>query len=129
MTSLKREVSHELKHFPRYTTLLGKYLTSQDMLDSTNSDPDFNHWWQVLVIWVRPGNYHFPHNENPTRALNTISLKYCLLSTDAIDRPEKMHDCVWSFKVASCQRASLKSTRFSQTKIKSGTFLTEWYMQ
>ena len=30
--------------------------------------------------------HHFPYNENPTRALNTTSLKCCLLSTDAIDR-------------------------------------------
>ena len=51
----------------------------------------------------------FPYNENPTRALNTTSLKYCLTSTDAVDRRVKIHACVWSFKVASCKRASLKS--------------------
>ena len=33
--------------------------------------------------------HHFPYNENPTRALNTDSLKCCLASTDAIDRREK----------------------------------------
>ena len=33
----------------------------------------------------------FLNNENLTRALNTISLKYCLPSTDAIDRWEKIH--------------------------------------
>ena len=32
---------------------------------------------------------HFPYNENLTKALNTISLKCCLPSTDAIDRREK----------------------------------------
>ena len=32
---------------------------------------------------------HFPYNENLTRALNTNSLKWCLPSTDAIDRWEK----------------------------------------
>jgi hypothetical protein len=34
---------------------------------------------------------NFPYNENPTRALNTTSLKCCLPSTDAIDRQEKIH--------------------------------------
>ena len=28
---------------------------------------------------------HFPYNENPTRVLNTASLKCCLPSTDAIN--------------------------------------------
>ena len=32
---------------------------------------------------------HFPNNANPTRALNTTSLKYCLPWTDAIGRREK----------------------------------------
>jgi hypothetical protein len=36
---------------------------------------------------------HFPYNDNPTRALNTTSLKYCLL-LDAINRQEKIHPCV-----------------------------------
>ena len=31
----------------------------------------------------------FPYNENPTRALNTNSLKCCLSSTNAIDRRKK----------------------------------------
>ena len=34
---------------------------------------------------------HFPYNENLMRALNTISLKCCLPSTDAIDMQEKIH--------------------------------------
>ena len=61
---------------------------------------------------------HIPYNENPTRALalNIISLKCCLPSTDAIDRQEKIHACVWKFKVTSCKHASLKSTRFLQKK-------------
>ena len=41
-----------------------------------------------LGVRVRPGT-HFPNNENPTRALNTTSLKCCLLSIDAIERREK----------------------------------------
>ena len=32
---------------------------------------------------------YFPYNENPTRALNTTSLKCCLPSTDTTDRWEK----------------------------------------
>ena len=43
----------------------------------------------VLGLRVRPGTQHFPYNENPTRALNTTSLKYCLSSTDAVDRRGK----------------------------------------
>ena len=46
---------------------------------------------------------HFPYNENPTRALNTTSLKCCLPSTDVIDRWEKIHACIWRFKVVSCK--------------------------
>ena len=33
------------------------------------------------------------------------SLKYCLPSTDAIDRQEKIHACMWRFKVISCKHA------------------------
>ena len=40
----------------------------------------------------------------------------CLPSTEAIDRREKIHACVWRFKVASFKRASLKSTRVLQNK-------------
>ena len=60
---------------------------------------------------------HFPYNENMTRALNPTSLKCSLPSTDAIDRREKIHACVWSFKVASCKRAPLQSTRCSKNKV------------
>ena len=58
----------------------------------------------------------FAYNESPTRALNTTSLKCCLPSTDVIDRQEKIHTCVWGFKIASCKSASSKSTRFSKKK-------------
>ena len=34
---------------------------------------------------------HFPYNENLTKALNTTSLKWCLPSTDAIDRKNFTH--------------------------------------
>ena len=57
---------------------------------------------------------HFPYNENSTRALIITSLKCCLSSTDAINKREKIHACVWGFEVASCKRVSLKSTGFSQ---------------
>ena len=46
--------------------------------------------------------HHFLYNDNLTRAINTTSLKCCLPSTDTIDRWEKIHTCVWRFKVASC---------------------------
>jgi len=35
-----------------------------------------------------------------------------LVINDAIDRQEKIHTCVWRFKVASCKHNSLKFTRF-----------------
>jgi hypothetical protein len=64
-------------------------------MDSTNSDPDFmktiitgDESW---VYWYDPVTNsfrHFPYNDNSTRALNNNSLKYCLASTDAIDRRE-----------------------------------------
>ena len=39
----------------------------------------------------RPKVGYFAYNENPTRALNSTSLKCCLPSTDDNDRREKMH--------------------------------------
>ena len=84
-----------------------------------------NHWWQVLGVRIRPRTCHLSYNENLTRALNTTSLKSCLSSTDAIDRQEKIHACVWRFKVTSCECTSLKSPRFSQKKKKVYTFLTD----
>ena len=87
-----------------------------------------NHWWRVLGGRVGTGNRNFPYNENPKRPLNTTSLKCCLPSTDAIDRREKIHECVWRSKFASRKRTSLISIRFPQKKkITSDTFLTEWY--
>ena len=119
--------------------LLGKwrnYLVSrsypytQDMLDSTNNDPNF---MNTIITgnesWVYRYNpetklfRHFPYNENSWRALNTTSLKCCLPSTDVMYRRQKIHVCVWRFKVASYKRASLKSTRFLQKQIRSNTFL------
>ena len=46
---------------------------------------------------------HFLYNENPITALNTTPLKYPLPLTDAIDRQEKIHICIWRFKVISCK--------------------------
>ena len=61
---------------------------SQDMLDSTNSVPDFVNTMitddESWVVWVRFGTSHFPCNENLTRALNTTSLKCCLSSIDVL---------------------------------------------
>ena len=77
-----------------------------------------NQWWrgQGLRVWTGKKSFcHFPCNENPTRALKT-SLQCCLSWTDAIDRREKIHICVWRFEVTSCKSASLKSTRFSQKR-------------
>ena len=53
---------------------------------------------------------------NPTRALNSTSLKYCLPSTGAIDRHEKIYVCVWRSKAVSSKRTPLKSIRWSQKK-------------
>ena len=60
---------------------------------------------------------HFPYNENPTKALNIDKhSKAACLHVMLLTEEKKIHACVWSFKVASCKRASLKSTRFSQKK-------------
>ena len=40
----------------------------------------------VLGVQVRPGTRHFPYNENPTRALNTTSLKCYFPETDTIQK-------------------------------------------
>ena len=66
---------------------------------------------------------HFPYNENLTRAQNTISLKCCLPSNNAIDRRAKIHACLWRFRVASSKHASLQSTRFLQKQKWSDTLL------
>ena len=73
-------------------------------------------WFSATSCYSRPKAGYFSNNKNPTRALNTTSLKCLLPTTDAIDSREKVHACVWRCKIASCKRSSLKSTRFSQTK-------------
>ena len=60
--------------------------------------------------------------KNPTRALTTTTLKCCLPSTDAIERREKIHTCLWGFKVASYKAASLNSIRFSRKQMRTDTF-------
>ena len=69
---------------------------SQDMLDSRNSDPDSKN--SIITVdesWVygydpeTKSFRHFRCNENPTKALNTTSLKCCLRSTDPINRRYK----------------------------------------
>ena len=42
-----------------------------------------------------------------------------------IDRWEKIHTCIWKFKVASSKHALLKSTRFFAKINRSSTFLTD----
>ena len=100
----------------------GSYLYNQ------NSSPVIIALMKSMSLFVKPSMFcefwvygydpetksfrHFPYNENPRRALNTTSLKCCLLSIGDIDRREKIHACVWRFKVASCKRASLNSTSF-----------------
>ena len=69
---------------------------SQDMLDSTNDDPDFMNaiiTGDKFCVYGYDSEtkalHHFPYNENPMRALNTTSLKCCLPSIDSIDRGKK----------------------------------------
>ena len=73
----------------------------QGMLHSTSSDSDF---MNTIITGDKSWVYgydpetksfrDFPYNENLSRALKTTSLKYCLPSTAAIDRREKIHACV-----------------------------------
>ena len=58
------------------------------------------------------------------KARNTTSLKWCIPSTGAIDRREKIHTCVWRFKFASCKR-SIKIQRVFANKVRPDTFLTD----
>ena len=66
------------------------------MLEPIDSDPDFintiitgDESWVYGYYPETKSFCHFIYNENPTRALNTTSLKCCLPSTDGIDRREK----------------------------------------
>ena len=104
------------------------------MLDSTNSDPNFIN---IIItcdeFWVYRYNpeikliHHFPYNENPTRALNTTSLKCCLPSTDIDDKWEK-------FTHAYEGSTSLQQVHFSkihqvfEEKKKLDSFLIEQYI-
>ena len=81
----------------------GPYPYTQDMLDSINNDPDF---MNTIITGVR---VRWKSNESTE---HYTSLKCCLALTDAIDRQEKMLACAWRFNVASCKRATLKSTRW-----------------
>ena len=70
---------------------------TQDMLDSTNTDPDFRN---TIITgeesWVNGYNpetesfRHFLYNESPTRALNTTSLKCCLLTLLRVGKNSRM---------------------------------------
>ena len=50
---------------------------------------EFSMSWVYGYDWETKSFRHFPYNENPTRALNSTSLKFCLPSTDAIDKRRK----------------------------------------
>jgi hypothetical protein len=58
-------------------------------LDFMNTAITDDESWVYGYDPVTKSFHNFPYNENPTRALNTISLKFCLPSTDAIDRREQ----------------------------------------
>ena len=84
--------------------------------DSCGSPGTLLSWYDSATSDCCPpeGRILYFNNENPTRALNPTSLNCCLPSTDAIERREKNPRT--RLKVASCKRASMKSTRFSQKK-------------
>ena len=97
-----------------------KAISSQNMTHITWLESVFS----PKKVWIKCEEgagalsfHNFPYDENLRRALNTTSLKCCLQTTDTINRREKIHACVWGFKDASCERASLKFTRFSQKKV------------
>ena len=81
-----------------------------------------HHVLWVLGVWVWPEPGHFPDNKNPTRALNTTSLKCRLPSNDAIERREKIHACVWRFMVAH-ECALYWNPSVFRKKISSDSFL------
>ena len=97
--------------------------------ESCGSRSSLLSWYQEILPKTSESSaqfllfHQFPYNENPTRALNITSLKFCLPSNDAIDRWEEIHAGVWRFNVAYRKRVSLKFNRFSQKK--SDIFLTE----
>ena len=64
--------------------------------------------------------HHFLYNENPTRALNTTSLKCWLTSTDVIDRRKKIYACVWRFDSSHATALHWNSPGFRK-KISSNT--------
>jgi hypothetical protein len=67
------------------------------MLDYTNSDPDLITDDETWMYGQDPETKlfrHFPYNENPTRAVNATSFKFCFLSIDSIDSRGKFHACV-----------------------------------
>ena len=83
-----------------------------------------NPWWRVLGVRVRPGTRNFPYNENPTRALNSTSLKYCLPSTDAIDMREKFTHAYEGSRSPHASTLYWNPPGFRKRKIRSDNFLT-----
>ena len=67
----------------------------------------------------------FPYNDNPTRAQNTTSLKYCLPWTDAINRRGKFTHAYEGSRSPHASALHWNPPRFRK-KIRSDTFLTEW---
>ena len=81
------------KFVPKLLTVEQKQLhveVSWDMLDSTETPTSAVPQTQE-AIERKAISFYLPYNENSMRALNTTSIKYCLPSTDAIDRREKIH--------------------------------------
>ena len=88
-----------------------------------------NHWRRVLGVQVRPGNNHFLYNENQTTALNTTLLKCCLPSTGAMKGRKKFTHAYDGSRLLHASVLHWNSPGFcKQTKIRSDTFLTEWYI-
>ena len=90
---------------------------------SLESNQFFPVWKIYILLYTGTSrDSSFSLHWKSDESIKHYSLKCCLPSTDAIGRQQKIHACVWRFKVASCKCTSLKSTRFSQKKNKAGHF-------
>ena len=113
-TDMRKEMRYYTKH------LLQSYPCTQDSKDMwPRLHEHHNHWWRVLCVWARPGNHHFPNNENPTRALNTTSLKCRLSSMTLLTKGKKF---TYAYEGSSSPHASALHWNPS---IRLDTFLTD----
>ena len=87
-------------HYYIYIFYLFKYFQSEGKVVVKNQTPevrqapycpDIRRYLQKCHNEVRCSSRSIIFYENSTRALNTVSLKCCLPSTDAIDRGETIH--------------------------------------